>query len=289
MTIQRASDAAFIALQFFRRERLILDFLGYAQLCAAGAGIGALFPFARVHRFLGNHIEVVIGVAPWLGPLRPVEPFPAAIAEKVFHDSVFQGMKSDDADARSGLESRSQNAQPLFEGAKFIIHFQPERLKNLRGRMTATAPADNFFDRIGQRKSLPERGRLPHLYDQACDATRSRFLPQLAEQLGQLLYAVLIYDSGGSQPVSWVHAHVKRTVAHETKTALRIFELPRGDTKIERRATDAVNSQFTENFVRVSKIRLEHGDAAAEASQLLAHMLDGIGVLIQGEDIGPGS
>src|SRR4029434_942294 len=121
-------------------------------------------------------------------------------------------MKGDDTDARPGLESRSQNAQPLFEGAKFIIHFHPERLKNLRGRMTATAPADHFFDRIGQRKSLPERGRLPHPYDQACDATRSRFLPQLAEQLGQLLYAVLIYDNGGSQPVSCAPSPFKTAV-----------------------------------------------------------------------------
>src|SRR5437870_4538330 len=110
-------------------------------------------------------------------------------------------MKSDDTDARTRLESRSQNAQPFFEGAKFIIHFHPQRLKNLRGRMTPAVPANGFFDRTRQGESLAERGYLPHLYDQICDATRSRFLPQLAEQLGQLLCAVIIYNIGGSQPV----------------------------------------------------------------------------------------
>src|SRR6185369_8844444 len=145
---------------------------------------------------------------------------------------------------------------PLFEGAKFIIHFHPQRLKNLCGRMTSTVPADNFFDRASQLNSLAELGCLPHLYDQASDTPRSRFLPQFAEQLGQLLCAVLIHDCGSSQPIPWIHAHVERAVVHETKTALRIFELPRGDTEIEKRTANGLNSQLIESFIRLPEIRL---------------------------------
>src|SRR6266496_1559759 len=194
-------------------------------------------------------------------------------------------MKSDDTDARAGLESRSQNPQPLLEGAKFIIHFHPQRLKDLRGRMTPAMPADDFFDHTRQGESLAERGCLPHLYDQICDATRDRFFSQLAEHLGQLLCAVIIHNIGSSQPAPWVHAHVQRAIARETKTALRILELPRGDTKIEKHTADGVNFQFVENFVRVAKVRPPHPDAPAKLCQLLAHMLDGIRILIQGEDI----
>jgi hypothetical protein len=90
-------------------------------------------------------------------------------------------MKSDHGNARPGLESPSQNAQTLFERGKLAIHFHAQRLKNLGSRMTPTMSAGKFFNRTRQWKGLTERESFAHLYDQARDAARRRFLSQLAE------------------------------------------------------------------------------------------------------------
>src|SRR2546421_8263429 len=198
-------------------------------------------------------------------------------------------MKSDDGNARTGLESRSQNTQTVFERTKLVIHFHAQRLKDLGGRMTPTVPADKAFDRTRQRESFAERACLAHLYDQARDPARSRFLSQFAKQSGQLFSAVLIYNSRRSKLVPRIHAHVERTAADQAKAALRVFELSGRDTKIKKRATDGANSKLIENLRRVPKIHVAYRDAPAEACQLRAHMLDCIGVLIQGQNIGTAS
>jgi hypothetical protein len=74
----------------------------------------------------------------------------------------------------------------------------------------------------------------------------------------------------------------------KTKTALGIFELPRRDPEIEKRAPDRANSQFVENFVCVPKIRLHYADTPAETRQLSTHMMDSIRILIQRKNVGPG-
>ena len=61
-------------------------------------------------------------------------------------------MKRDHCDPRSDFEPRGQNAQTLFERAELVVHFHPQRLKSLGGRMTTAVTADNFFDRARQLK-----------------------------------------------------------------------------------------------------------------------------------------
>jgi hypothetical protein len=152
--------------------------------------------------------------------------------------------------------------------------------------MTPTMPANSFFDRVREWESFAEGGGFPHFCNQARDPTRGGFLSQLAEQPGQLFFAVLVYNSCGSELVPWIHAHVEGTVAHQAETALCIFELPGRDAKIEKRAADDLDPKVVENFRRVSKIRLSHGEARTEPRQLLAHMLDRVGILIQGQNVG---
>src|SRR5262245_7518950 len=66
------------------------DLLGYAQLRASGSGIRALFLLRRLDRFRCHQCKVVIGVALRFRPFWFVQPFPAMVAEKVFHDPVLQ-------------------------------------------------------------------------------------------------------------------------------------------------------------------------------------------------------
>src|SRR5207249_5167467 len=105
---------------------------------------------------------------------------------------------------------------------------------------------------------------------------------------GQLFSAVFVNNSGGSQLIPWVHAHIERAVPHQAETAFRIFELPGRNAKVEKGATDHAKPKLVQNFVRMPKIRLPHGDAPAKLCQLLGHMSDRIGILVQSQDIGAG-
>src|SRR5437867_12667035 len=98
--------------------------------------------------------------------------------------------------------------------------------------MTAMTP-DQLFDRTGQRQSFA-KGRSPaHLHDQARDPARGRFLTEFTKQASQFLFAVLVYNLRSGQLGARVHAHVEWTVSNEAETALSIFQLAGGNTKIK--------------------------------------------------------
>src|SRR5439155_4687468 len=102
----------------------------------------------------------------------------------------------------------------------------------------------------------------------------------------QFFFAVLVYDARGGEARSRVHAHVERTVSHETETALRIFELSRRNTQIEKHTAYAANTKLVENAIRIAEICLLHEDAPAEMREMLVHMLNCIRILIQSQNIG---
>ena len=107
--------------------------------------------------------------------------------------------------------------------------------------------------------------------------------------MGQLFSAVFVNNGGSGQFIPWIHAHIERAVAHQAKTALRIFELPGRNAKVKKRTTDLAKPELVQNLMRVPKIRLLYSDAPTELCQLLSHMLDRIGILIQCQDIGTSS
>src|ERR1043166_4232917 len=160
-------------------------------------------------------------------------------------------MKSDHRNATAGRQSLSQDSQAFFKRTKFNVHFHPQRLKSLGCRMMTSMTPDQLFDRARQRKSFAKRRRPAHLHDQAADPARSRFLTKFTKQASQFLFAVLVYNFGGSQFGLRIHAHVERTVSYEAETALRIFELAGGDTKIKKRAADRAKTKLVENTIRV--------------------------------------
>src|SRR5882762_1752118 len=196
-------------------------------------------------------------------------------------------MKSNHRNTAAALEPRSEHSQALFERTKLVIYLHPQRLKHLGSRMMTAVTADQFFDRARQRQSFAKRYSFSHLYNQACDTTRCRLLSQFAKQPRQLFLAVFVYDRGSGQLGSRIHAHIERTVSHEAESPLGVFELPRRDTNIEKRAADRANSKLIEEAECAPKVCLSHGKAFAEARQLLADVSDRVGIPVQRQDVGP--
>src|SRR5262249_11362793 len=84
---------------------------------------------------------------------------------------------------------------------------------------------------------------------------------------------------------SQIHAHVQRTVSNETEAALCIFELTGRDAQVKERAADLTHAELLEDTIRMPEISLPHDDAPAKMPETLTCVPDGIGVLIQGQDV----
>src|SRR6266849_607477 len=176
-------------------------------------------------------------------------------------------MKCDNGDACAGLETLSQDAQATRECAKLIIHFYAQRLKDLRSRMTPAVAPHDFFDCARKRKRFLERRAFALLDNQIGDAPRGRFLPEITEQASEFFPGVVVNDAGCGHNILRIHSHIKRPVSHHAETALRIFELPRRHTKIEKRTSDCRDPNLVKNFVHMTKICPPKGDAPAEPGQ----------------------
>src|SRR5262249_37828735 len=152
--------------------------------------------------------------------------------------------------------------------------------------MLSPVAADQLFNCARQRQRLAKWRTLTHFHDHARDPARGRFFAQFTEKPGQFFFIVFVYDRGGGEASSLIHAHVERTVPNETKTALRIFELTGRNTQIKKRATNAANPEFVENTIRVPEICLPHDNAPAQMRRTPGHMPDCIRILIQSQNIG---
>src|SRR5260370_32761991 len=175
----------------------------------AGARSCLWLIFPRLYGFRSNDLGVVLGVRARRGPLRSIEPFPAVIAKEVFHDPIFQRMKSDDCNASSSFESCRKNTQTFLKCAKLVIHFHAQGLKSLRGWMTPTVPTNDFFNGAGERDGFADRGCLPPFNNHARDATRSRLRPEFAKQAGHAVSAGLVNNKCGRWDIPWSHTHIR--------------------------------------------------------------------------------
>ena len=100
-------------------------------------------------------------------------------------------------DCLSLNELRGQNAHAVFKRAQLIVHFHPQRLKCLRRRMPAAVATDNFFDRASELQRFGKRRIFAHLHNQTGDAARRRFFAEIAEQAGQIFFAIAVYNFRG--------------------------------------------------------------------------------------------
>ena len=105
-------------------------------------------------------------------------------------------------------------SNPSSSAPQFVVHFHPQRLENLRRRMAAPVPADDFLDRLGQAERFAKGRFFAQLDDLAGNAARGRLFAELAENARQLFFRIAVDDFGGRQFPARIHPHVERAVAH---------------------------------------------------------------------------
>ena len=130
--------------------------------------------------------------------------------------------------------------------------------------MTPPVTADNFFDQARKRQSLAKCSRLPLFDYRGGNPARRRFLPQIAKEPGQFFFTVVVDDRGSSFLQSGIHPHVERTVPEQTKTALGVFQLTRGNTEVENRPADLLDPHLLEHPIGVAKICLSQHNTVTE-------------------------
>src|SRR5438270_13302228 len=153
------------------------------------------------------------------------------------------------------------HAQPLLERAELVVDFHAQGLENLSCGVATPMPADNFLNRPGQPECFTKWRGLALLHNRTGDATRGRFLAEIAKKPGQLFFAVTVDDRTRGFLGARIHPHVEGTVSHQTETAFGIFELARRNTKIENRSANFTNFQLIALTIGVAKICLPQSNA----------------------------
>ena len=159
-------------------------------------------------------------------------------------------MEGDDRDPAAGFETIREDNQAGCERAEFIVHFHPQSLEDLRGRMAPAVASDDFLDRLGEAERFAKGRFFAQLDDLAGDPARGRLFAELAENSRQLFFRIAVDDFRGGQFPARIHPHVERAVAHETETAIGIFQLARGNAEIEQGAADLRDSELVEDARR---------------------------------------
>src|SRR5919204_544369 len=108
-------------------------------------------------------------------------------------------MECDHRDARTYLEPLRYDTQTLGERAELVVHLHTQGLKHLCRGMATPMTAHDFFDRARELKGLAKGKGFSFFDNDAGDAARGRFFSELAKQLGELFFAVVIHDVRGGQ------------------------------------------------------------------------------------------
>src|SRR5205085_12210077 len=102
------------------------------------------------------------------------------------------------------------HAQPLLERAKLVVDFHAQGLENLSRGVATPMPAHNFLNRPGQRECFTKWRGLALLHKRTGDATRGRFLAEIAKKPGQSFFALTVDDRTRALLAGRIHRQAKQ-------------------------------------------------------------------------------
>ncbi len=131
-------------------------------------------------------------------------------------------MKRDDRQPPARFQNFHRRFQPAFQRTDFIVHRNPQRLKNFCRRMrlfsvTRRKPLDQF-------RQLPRRLKFSLravVNNRLCKPPRLPFAAKFPKNLRQFFGAQIVHQIRRRQCLPVVHPHVQRAVVLKTESAFR--------------------------------------------------------------------
>lgn len=210
----------------------------------------------------------------------------------VFDDPVFAGVKGDKARPPPGSKPGGCGIEQGLEGLELAVNGDAQGLEDeRRGVETAAArAAKNASRELGELAGgleLACRGRLLH---RACEPARRADVAVVVEDVGERVGIEASNElTGGLAGLR--HAHVEGSVLLKGEASLWGVDLVGGDADIGEEDVESgrCEPECAELGVEVGKVVGDEGDAAGNIGERMASMCDGVGILIEGDEVALGS
>ena len=102
---------------------------------------------------------------------------------------------------------------------------------------------------------------------------------------GQLVDVVAVDHVVGRERLGAVHAHVERSVVAVAEPAVGAIELRRRHAEVEQRPGQLVDPVLPEHLGQAVEAAVHGGDPIAEAGEAAAGGGEGVGILVEAEDV----
>src|SRR5262249_41851637 len=206
--------------------------------------------------------------------------------EEALSDAILERMEGDDYQPATGLEQPLCGGKTACELIELVVQIKTERLEGTRRRVFGfvALAAEHARDDVRQLfRRLDRRFGAP-CHDSFGNCARAAFLAEFADDLCEFSGGEFVDNVARAGPF-FAHAHVERPFLHEGEAALRLIELHRGDTEIERDAVDGFDSLPVHDLVHGAKAAGDELQPARELRSKRATCRDRLGIAIDGDDL----
>src|SRR5438270_2125670 len=220
-----------------------LNFFRRSQLRAACPRIAFDFLVSRRYRLLCKNA---------------VSTITRALPHRVFHDAVFERVKTDDHQASARLEDlgRRVTAEQRLQVIQFTVYEDSDPLESQSRWMNS-----RVFH-------CPERARYNLREMSGCcyrtrpdngsgDSPRPPFLTEFVNHIGEVFFVHAIYHLIGGTLALRVHPHVERSFRLKTESALGIVQLQRAQSDVGQQAVRKICGKARADF---GKARMQKRD-----------------------------
>src|ERR1041385_5115433 len=143
-------------------------------------------------------------------------------------------MERDHCQPPARLEQLDCAIEALLQRTNFIVHRDPQRLKNFRRRMRfAAVPRRQSLDQFGQLPRRLKRLLLAILHDRSRESPRLALPAKFPENSRQFVRARFVHQPRRRQRLPRVHPHIQRPVRLKTEAALRPIQLGRTHAQVQ--------------------------------------------------------
>ena len=195
-------------------------------------------------------------------------------------------MKGDDRDPPSGAEDAHGAGERRGEIRELVVHRDPERLEDARGRVDAPRTAGlHARDKAAELVRGLELRLGATADDRAGDPRGFRLLAVLGEDATEIACGPAVHDVGRREAKVRVGTHIQRASRAKAEAPLFVGELERAEPEIQDDAVDRCEVVRAGHVVKNREIGSDEDRAIAEPRELLCGGGKRLGIAVDPEEL----
>jgi hypothetical protein len=204
--------------------------------------------------------------------------------EELFHHPVLERVERDDREPATGTQERKHGCETQAQIRKLVVHRDAQRLEDAgRGIDRARAPLLHTEDEAPEVVRGQERFARTAPLDRGRDAAGLGLLAVIREHVTERGAIPAVHDVCRGDGESWVGAHVQWSRRSKAEAALRVRELDRRETEVEKSAVDLLEPALAGQTVRNREVALREYGALAESGEDASRFVERLWIDVEPE------